>query len=102
MRRKLFKSHHLHHHNHSSGIRYPTIDITKCNIRSIANVPKPQKYPILYVQLIQIQSFICSLADMFGMEQMIAVIGSSMLSSPKMDVVPTEDLATISSSRVRG
>ena len=28
-------------------IRYPTIDITKCNIRSIANVPKPQKYPIL-------------------------------------------------------
>ena len=28
-------------------IRYPTIDITKCNIRSLANVPKPQKYPIL-------------------------------------------------------
>ena len=100
MRRKLFKSYHLHHHNQSSGIRYPTIDITKCNIRSIANVPKPQKYPILDVQLIQ--SFICSLADMFGMEQMMAVIGSSMLSSPKMDVVPTEDLATISSSRVRG
>ena len=81
-------------------IRYPTINITKCNICSIANVPKPQKYPILDVQLIQ--SFICSLADMFGMEQIIAVIGSSMLSSPKMDVVPTEDLATISSSRVRG
>ena len=81
-------------------IRYPTINITKCNICSIANVPKPQKYPILDVQLIQ--SFICSLADMFGMEQMMAVIGSSMLSSPKMDVGPTEDLATISSSRVRG
>ena len=28
-------------------IRYPTIDITKCNTRSIANVPKPQKFPIL-------------------------------------------------------
>ena len=30
-------------------IRYSTIDIdiTKCNISSIANVPKPQKYPIL-------------------------------------------------------
>ena len=28
-------------------IRYPTINITKCNICSIANVPKPQKYPIL-------------------------------------------------------
>ena len=28
-------------------IRYPTIDITKCNICSIANVPKPQKNPIL-------------------------------------------------------
>ena len=27
-------------------IRYPTIDITKCNIRSIANVPTPQKHPI--------------------------------------------------------
>ena len=28
-------------------IRYPTIDISKCNVRSIANVPKPQKYPVL-------------------------------------------------------
>ena len=28
-------------------IRYPTIDFTKVNIRSIANVPKPQEYPIL-------------------------------------------------------
>ena len=28
-------------------IRYPTIDIAKCNIRSLANVPKPFKYQIL-------------------------------------------------------
>ena len=28
-------------------IRYPTINITKCNICSIANVPKPHKNPIL-------------------------------------------------------
>ena len=62
----------------------------------------PSHIRIPYSDVELIQSFICSLADMFGMEQMIAVIGYSMLSSPKMDVVPTEDLATISSSRVRG
>ena len=28
-------------------IRYPTIDYTKCNIRSIANIPKPQKFAVL-------------------------------------------------------
>ena len=55
--------------------------------------PSHRNIPYSDVQLIQ--SFICSLADMFGMEQMIAVIGYSMLSSPKMDVVPTEHLATI-------
>ena len=27
-------------------IRYPTIDIAKCNTRSLANVPKPQKFPL--------------------------------------------------------
>ena len=56
--------------------------------------PSHRSIPYSDVQLIQ--SFICSLADMFGMEQMIAVIGYSMLSSPKMDVVPAEDLATLS------
>ena len=28
-------------------IRYPTIDFTQCNIRSIANVPKPGHFPVL-------------------------------------------------------
>lgn len=28
-------------------IRYPTIDFAKCNIRSIANVPKPGHFPVL-------------------------------------------------------
>ena len=55
--------------------------------------PRHRRIPYSDVQLIQ--SFICSLVDMFGMEKMIAVIGYSMLSSPKMDVVPTEHLATI-------